>query len=46
MSQLGVAEADLPGMAEEVVGGLQRLLANNPRDMAREDVVAMYRAVL
>ena len=46
MSQLGVAEADLPGMAEEVVGGLQRLLANNPRDMAHEDVVAMYRAVL
>ncbi|UPG73674.1 iron-containing alcohol dehydrogenase [Roseomonas gilardii subsp. gilardii] len=46
MSQLGVTEADLPGMAEEVVGGLQRLLANNPRDMTREDVVAMYRAVL
>ncbi|MDT8275248.1 iron-containing alcohol dehydrogenase [Roseomonas mucosa] len=46
MSQLGVTEADLPGMAEEVVGGLQRLLANNPRDMVREDVVAMYRAVL
>lgn len=43
---LGVSEADLPSMAEEVVVGIQRLIALNPRDMTQDDVVALYREVL
>lgn len=46
LSQLGVTEADIPGMATEVTVGIQRLLANNPREMSYDDVVALYRAVL
>jgi len=46
LSQLGVSEADIPGMATEVTVGIQRLLANNPREMSYDDVVALYRAVL
>ncbi|WP_134495263.1 iron-containing alcohol dehydrogenase [Microvirga pakistanensis] len=46
LSQLGVTEGDLHGMAEEVTVGIQRLLANNPRDMSFDDVVDIYRTVL
>jgi alcohol dehydrogenase class IV len=46
LSQLGVTEADLPGMATEVTEGLQRLLATNPRPMTFDEVVQLYRAVL
>ncbi|WP_230532374.1 iron-containing alcohol dehydrogenase [Microvirga roseola] len=46
LSQLGVTEADIPEMAREVTVGIQRLLANNPRDMSYDDVVSLYRSVL
>lgn len=46
LSQLGVREADIPDMAREVTVGIQRLLANNPRDMSFDDVVNVYRSVL
>ena len=46
LSQLGVTEEDIPDMAREVTVGIQRLLANNPRDMSFDDVVGVYRAVL
>jgi alcohol dehydrogenase class IV len=46
LSELGVTEGDLPGMADEVTVGIQRLLANNPRDMSFDDVVSLYRTVL
>jgi alcohol dehydrogenase class IV len=46
LSQLGVTEADIPEMAREVTVGIQRLLANNPRDMNSEEVAGLYRAVL
>lgn len=43
---LGVGEGDIPGMAEEVVTGIQRLIALNPRDMAFDEVCAIYREIL
>ncbi len=46
MSQLGVTADHIPGMAEEVVVGIQRLLANNPRDMSQADVEGLYRSIL
>lgn len=46
MSQLGVTAADIPGMAEEVTVGIQRLLANNPREMSKADVVGLYQSIL
>jgi alcohol dehydrogenase class IV len=46
LSQMGVTEADIPDMAREVTVGIQRLLANNPRDMSLNDVISIYQAVL
>lgn len=46
LSEVGVTEADIPGMASEVVTGISRLLAANPRDMTEMDVAALYREVL
>jgi alcohol dehydrogenase class IV len=46
LSQLGVSEADIPGMAEEVVTQIQRLITTNPCDMNQEDVTAIYRSIL
>ena len=43
LSRLGVPEADLPAMAEEA-HAIRRLLDNNPRDISREQVLAIYRA--
>lgn len=46
MSEVGVTEADIPGMANEVVTGIARLLATNPRDMDAADVARLYHEVL
>ncbi|WP_043829420.1 iron-containing alcohol dehydrogenase [Muricoccus aerilatus] len=43
LSALGVPEGDLPAMAEEA-HAIRRLLDNNPRDLSREEILAMYRA--
>lgn len=45
LSRLGVPESDLPGMAEEA-HAIRRLLDNNPRDLSREQILAIYRAAL
>lgn len=46
LSEVGVTEADIPGMANEVVSGIARLLATNPRDMDAADVARLYHEVL
>ena len=43
LSRLGVPEDDLPAMAGEA-HAIRRLLDNNPRDMSRDDILALYRA--
>ena len=43
LSRLGVPEDDLPAMAEEA-HAIRRLLDNNPRDISREQILAIYRA--
>jgi alcohol dehydrogenase class IV len=43
LSGLGVPEGDLPAMAEEA-HAIRRLLDNNPRDISREQILAVYRA--
>lgn len=46
MSKLGVPGDAIPGMANEVVVGIRRLIDSNPRDMTQGDVEAIYGAVL
>lgn len=41
LSRLGVPEADLPAMADEA-HAIRRLLDNNPRDISRDDILALY----
>ncbi|KRE07157.1 alcohol dehydrogenase [Bosea sp. Root381] len=43
LSALKVPEDDLPVMAGEA-HAIRRLLDNNPRDLSRDDILAMYRA--
>jgi alcohol dehydrogenase class IV len=43
LSRLGVPESDLPTMADEA-HAIRRLLDNNPRDISREQILAIYRA--
>jgi alcohol dehydrogenase class IV len=43
LSRLGVPESDLPAMAEEA-HAIRRLLDNNPRDISRDEILAIYRA--
>ena len=43
LSRLGVPEDDLPTMADEA-HAIRRLLDNNPRDISRDEILAMYRA--
>ncbi|MBB5689062.1 iron-containing alcohol dehydrogenase [Roseomonas alkaliterrae] len=45
LSHLGVPEDDLPAMAAEA-HAIRRLLDNNPREMSREQILAIYRAAL
>ena len=45
ISKLGVTEADLDPMAEEVVVSIGRLIATNPRDMSRAEVRDLYAAI-
>lgn len=45
LSKLGVDETAIPGMAGDVVGGLQRLIDSNPRDMDVGEVEAIYRGI-
>jgi alcohol dehydrogenase class IV len=43
LSKLGVPEGDLPIMADEA-HAIRRLLDNNPRDISRNEILALYRA--
>jgi alcohol dehydrogenase class IV len=43
LSCLGVPDGDLAAMAEEA-HAIRRLLDNNPRDIGREQILAMYQA--
>lgn len=43
LAALNVPHDDLPRMAEEA-HAIRRLLDNNPRDLARDDILAIYRA--
>ncbi|GGF44275.1 alcohol dehydrogenase [Aliidongia dinghuensis] len=43
MARRGVPETDLATMADEAIT-IRRLLDNNPRDLARDDILALYRA--
>jgi alcohol dehydrogenase class IV len=43
LSAYGVPADDLPRMAEEA-HAIRRLLDNNPRDLTRDDILAIYRA--
>jgi alcohol dehydrogenase class IV len=43
LARLGVPEDDLPAMAAEA-HAIRRLLDNNPRDLGREQILALYRA--
>ena len=43
LSKLGVPESDLPAMADEA-HAIRRLLDNNPRDISRDEILALYRA--
>ncbi len=45
LAEFGVTEADIPRLAEGVMK-VTRLLANNPRQIALEDAVDIYRAAL
>jgi alcohol dehydrogenase class IV len=43
LSRLGVPEDDLGNMADEA-HAIRRLLDNNPREISRDDILAIYRA--
>ena len=43
LSNLGVPEDDLATMADEA-HAIRRLLDNNPRDISRDEILALYRA--
>ena len=43
LQHLGVPQDDLPAMAEEA-HAIRRLLDNNPREISREQILALYRA--
>ena len=45
LSEFGVRDVDVPGMAESAMT-VTRLLKNNPRDVTREDAERIYRALL
>lgn len=45
LSQFGIADKDIPNLAEGVMK-VTRLLANNPRKLAKEDAERIYRKVL
>ncbi|MGE8407563.1 MAG: iron-containing alcohol dehydrogenase [Pseudomonas sp.] len=45
LAKLGIDESALPAMAADVVGGLQRLIDSNPRDMDVGQVEAIYRGI-
>ncbi|NVO15844.1 MAG: iron-containing alcohol dehydrogenase [Rhodoplanes sp.] len=42
LSRLGIPASDLPVMADEAFA-IRRLLDNNPRELSREDILAIYR---
>jgi alcohol dehydrogenase class IV len=43
LSKLGVPKDDLPNMADEA-HGIRRLLDNNPREISRDEILAIYQA--
>jgi len=44
LAEVGVKEEDIPEMADMAMN-VTRLLVNNPREITREDAIAIYRAV-
>ena len=45
LSEFGIQEKDIPGLAEGVMK-VTRLLANNPRELTQKDAEAIYHSVL
>ena len=45
LREVGIAESDLDMMTSDVMN-IQRLLVNNPREVTRDDALAMYREAL
>ena len=45
LTEIGVSEADLPELAD-IAMKITRLLKNNPREVSREDAIAIYRKLL
>jgi len=43
LSKVGVPQADLGAMADDAFA-IRRLLDNNPREMSRADILAIYEA--
>jgi alcohol dehydrogenase class IV len=43
LSRLGVPEDDLVNMADDAYA-IRRLLDNNPREISRDEILAIYRA--
>jgi alcohol dehydrogenase class IV len=46
LSALGVTDADIPPMAQEVTEKIARLIATNARDMNFDQVCSLYRSVM
>jgi alcohol dehydrogenase class IV len=44
LRDMGVKEADFPGLAKSVVTNYPRLTSNNPRQMTESDVIDIYQA--
>ncbi|WP_191600360.1 iron-containing alcohol dehydrogenase [Marinomonas algicola] len=44
LREVGISESDLPTLASEAMKQI-RLLVNNPKELAEEDILAIYRAV-
>jgi alcohol dehydrogenase class IV len=45
LTQVGIAEKDLPSLAEDAMKQT-RLLVNNPRDVTYDDALAIYQEAL
>jgi alcohol dehydrogenase class IV len=46
LSALGVTDADIPPMAQEVTEKIARLIATNARNMNFDQVCSLYRSVM
>jgi len=46
LSDVGVHEADIPGLVDELLVMAPAIKAMNPRDLSREDAISIYKAAL